>query len=84
MNQETHNFAHADNQAKLIRMAREIADYFKAYPEEKAAAAVADHINHFWTPKMREDFLAAADEPGRTLPPLVAAARNKIKRKKLK
>ncbi len=76
------NIGHGDHGAGgLIRKAEEIADYFKAYPEERAVPAIADHINHFWTPKMREEFLAAAAEPGRVLPPLVAAARDKIKRR---
>jgi formate dehydrogenase subunit delta len=83
MNQDTHIFAH-DNNAKLIRMAQEIADYFHAYPQERAVESIASHINHFWTPKMREDFLAAAEAPGQTLTPLLQAARSGIKRKKLK
>jgi len=84
MNQEAHLFARDENKAKLIRMAREIADYFRAYPQDKAVPAIAEHINHFWTPKMREDFLAAAAEPGQVLPPLVDAARAGIKRKQAK
>jgi formate dehydrogenase subunit delta len=79
---DAETFSH-DNKAKLIRMAREIAEYFHAYPQDKAVASIAEHINHFWTPKMREDFLAAASEPGISLPPLVEAARGGIKRKKI-
>ncbi|WP_298426445.1 formate dehydrogenase subunit delta [Rhodoblastus sp.] len=82
MNQDSHMLDHHDNGAKLIRMAREIADYFQAYPEDRAVDGVASHINKYWTPKMREEFLAAADEPGQTLPPLLQAARTRIKRKK--
>ncbi len=82
MNIETNHFPGAEGPGKLIRMAQEIAAYFKSYPEEKAAAAIADHINHFWTPKMREEFLAALDEPGRQAPPLLVAARGAIKRRK--
>lgn len=81
MNQDNHAFAHDDNQAKLLRMAREIADFFQAYPHDQAVNSIAGHINKFWTPKMREDFLAAAAEPGLSLPPLVRAAREKIKRR---
>ncbi|WP_374545418.1 formate dehydrogenase subunit delta [Rhodoblastus sp.] len=84
MNQESHHFAQNDINARLIRMGSEIAAYFHAYPEDKAVEAIASHINHFWTPKMREDFLAAAAEPGQVLPPLLAAAREGIKRKKIK
>lgn len=54
-----------DDRAKLARMARQIADFFRAYPEEQAAHAVADHINQFWTPRMRADYLGgpAQDDP---------------------
>jgi formate dehydrogenase subunit delta len=83
MNEDSHEFAHDDNKAKLLRMAREIADFFRAYPQDQAVESIAGHINKFWTPKMREDFLAAAAEPGRSLPPLVSAAREKIKRRKI-
>jgi formate dehydrogenase subunit delta len=69
---------------KLIRMATEIADYFKAYPETKAAEEIASHINHFWTPKMREDFIAAASAPEYRLSPLLLAASERIKLKKAK
>jgi formate dehydrogenase subunit delta len=83
MIQDSQMLEHNDNKAKLIRMASEIAAYFHAYPEDKAVEAIASHINHFWTPKMREEFVAAVDEPGTPLPPLVAAARGGIKRKKI-
>ncbi|MDR2852256.1 MAG: formate dehydrogenase subunit delta [Burkholderiaceae bacterium] len=82
MNQDVHLYTDRDNQAKLIRMAGEIAAYFRAYPAEKAARSVADHINRFWTPKMREDFLAAAAESGQALAPLLQTACARIKRKK--
>jgi formate dehydrogenase subunit delta len=84
MNQDSHHFANDDNKARLLRMAQEIADYFHAYPQEKAVESIASHINHFWTPNMREDFLAAADAPGQALTPLLQAARGGIKRKKIK
>jgi formate dehydrogenase subunit delta len=90
MNSESQEFealeseTHAEAaQAKLIRMASEIADFFKFYPEDKAIAAVANHINRYWTPKMREEFLAAASQPGQSLPPLLVATRGLIKRKKI-
>jgi len=49
---------------KLVYMANQICDFFKAQGEAKAVPAIADHINRFWDPKMREDFLRSA--PGRT------------------
>ena len=43
---------------KLIRMAQQIADFFRSQPG-KPELAVAGHINDFWTYRMRMDFLAA-------------------------
>lgn len=69
-----------DAEAKLLRMAHQIADAYKAYGDT-APDAIASHINKFWTPKMREDFLCAAT--GRTLdPPPLEAARALVKRRK--
>jgi len=82
MNSET--AIHDDPGEKLIRMAREIADFFKAYPEDKAAALIAHHINRYWTPKMRRQFLAAIETPGRSFPPLLLAAKTGIKRSDVK
>ena len=82
MNSET--AVHGDPAEKLIRMAGEIAEYFKSYPEDKAAASIANHINRYWTPKMRAQFIAAAETPDRTLPPLLLAASTKIKRSSVK
>jgi formate dehydrogenase subunit delta len=63
--------AHDENLAKLLRMAGQIADFFKAYPEAEAVPAIADHINQFWTGRMRDDFRKAhADRPD-VLPPLL-------------
>ncbi len=45
-----------DSHAKLARMAHQIADFFRSYPQDEASRAIADHINHFWTPRMRSDF----------------------------
>lgn len=67
--------AHADDKlAKLTRMAWQIADFFKSYPEAEAAASVADHINQFWTRRMRADFLAAYTARPDGLSPLLRRA----------
>ena len=59
-----------DTHAKLARMAQQIADFFRSYPQDEAARAIADHINQFWTPRMRADF-AGGPAPSN---PLVARA----------
>ncbi|TWI37049.1 formate dehydrogenase subunit delta [Paracoccus sulfuroxidans] len=45
-------------QDKLIRMATQMADFFRSQPDEPPAQAVAAHINDSWSPQMRKDFLA--------------------------
>ncbi len=42
---------------KLIRMAKQMADFFRSQPDRPAAEAVAEHINGNWAPQMRRDFL---------------------------
>lgn len=61
---------------RLAYMARQIADFFRAYPHEQAAASVAAHINQFWTPRMRADLLAL---PPADLDPLVVSALPQVK-----
>lgn len=65
---------------KLAAMAGQIADFFKSYPDERAAASIAEHINQFWSRRMREDFLAAFVTDPSSLPPLVRQALPGIKR----
>jgi formate dehydrogenase subunit delta len=64
----------AQQRAKLARMAGQMADFFRAYPEEQAVASIASHINQFWSRKMREDFVADFHEASPDLNPLVAKA----------
>jgi len=59
---------------KLVYMANQIADFFRAQGEAKAVPAVAEHINKFWDPVMREDFLRIAQNPDSTLRDLVRKA----------
>jgi formate dehydrogenase subunit delta len=37
----------------LVRMANQIADFFRLRPHEQAVAGAADHIRRFWDPRMR-------------------------------
>ena len=37
----------------LVRMANQIADFFRLKPEDEAVASTADHIKKFWEPRMR-------------------------------
>lgn len=62
------------NADKLIRMANQIAGFFRSYPEAQAAAGIRDHITAFWTPRMRETLLSHLASGGDMLDPLVLKA----------
>jgi formate dehydrogenase subunit delta len=59
---------------KLVYMANQIADFFRAQGEAKAVPAIADHLNKFWDPQMRKDFLRIAQRPDADLQDLVRKA----------
>lgn len=53
---------------KLLRMAAQIADFFRSQPDQPPEVGVAGHINDFWGYRMRRGFLAllaagATDDP---------------------
>ena len=59
---------------KLVYMANQIAKFFAAQGEERAAAGVADHLQKFWAPEMRRSFFALAARDPEKLHPAVKAA----------
>jgi formate dehydrogenase subunit delta len=59
---------------KLAYMANQIAKFFASQGEERAARGVADHIEKFWNPDMRRDFLVATAGGTLDLHPAVRAA----------
>ncbi|WP_114948481.1 formate dehydrogenase subunit delta [Microvirga calopogonii] len=62
------------NTDKLIRMANQIAGFFRSYPESQAVAGIHDHLVAYWTRGMRDNVLAYADRGGEGLDPLVVKA----------
>ena len=68
-----------DTTQRLAIMARQIADFFRSYPEERAAQSIAEHINKFWTRRMRDDFLAIPGVREGAVDPLVGKACGKIR-----
>jgi formate dehydrogenase subunit delta len=44
---------------KLLRMANQIASFFRSYPDEEAVAGIHKHIQAFWTPRMVSKLEAA-------------------------
>ncbi|MFY7961586.1 MAG: formate dehydrogenase subunit delta [Elsteraceae bacterium] len=71
-----------DHDEKLAHMAEQIAAFFASYPAETAPASIAEHINQFWSKKMRQDFCTHYDADPSALTPLVAKALPLIKRSK--
>lgn len=59
---------------RLVHMANQIADFFKAYPEEEAIAGVENHLRQFWDPRMRSDLFQHLDAGGAGLSPISLAA----------
>jgi formate dehydrogenase subunit delta len=59
---------------KLAYMANQMCDFFRAQGEQKAIPAIADHINKFWDPQMREDFIRFAQGPDARLHEFVRKA----------
>lgn len=67
--------------ADLIRMANDIAANLAAYPEPEAIAGVAHHIGDFWSPRMRQRFVALVEAGGEGLAPLALAAGRDLARR---
>jgi len=66
--------------AKLVRMANQIATFFLSQPESVRVEGVATHINKFWETRMRQRFFALIDEPDAGFLPLVLEAASGVKR----
>jgi formate dehydrogenase subunit delta len=65
---------------KLVKMANQMGDFFKSYPEDTGVEGIRDHISKFWNKKMREELLAFIDStPDTGLTPLVAKAVSKLR-----
>ncbi|MBM3635570.1 MAG: formate dehydrogenase subunit delta [Alphaproteobacteria bacterium] len=71
---------HGSDPEKLVKMANQIGDFFKSYPEATAVEGVREHIAKFWNRKMRDEFFAHLDKGGeKELQPVVAAAVKKLR-----
>jgi formate dehydrogenase subunit delta len=68
---------------KLVRMANQIGDYFKAMPEHEAVNGAADHLRLYWTPKMVGEIIAYVDSGHVGLNAVAARAVGELKRRSL-
>ncbi|GEP00862.1 formate dehydrogenase subunit delta [Methylobacterium haplocladii] len=62
------------NDEKLVRMANQIASFFRTYPEDEAVAGIHHHLHAFWAPKMIRALTAHAAGAGDKIDPLVIKA----------
>ncbi len=58
----------------LVRMANQIADFFKIQSADLAVAGTADHIRKFWDPRMRAKMTQHLDHGGAGLNPIALKA----------
>lgn len=65
--------------ARLVRMANQIAHEFGHQQPGNAVDATWDHIWHFWDPRMRSDILAYIDRGGTGLSEASLTAINKLR-----
>ncbi|QKV17305.1 formate dehydrogenase subunit delta [Oricola thermophila] len=64
---------------KLIRMANQIATFFRTKPHEEAVMGVAEHISNFWEPRMRARLFDLLSDNCQGLDPLVIEAKDYIR-----
>jgi len=65
---------------KLVRMANQIADFFRTQPEDSAVAGIADHIRSYWNPVMRRQIYAHLDAGGAGLRPMAREALERLRK----
>jgi formate dehydrogenase subunit delta len=64
---------------QLVAMANDIAAFFAAEANHDAAVAgVANHLEKFWTPRMRQKLTASLDASGEGLVPLAREALERL------
>ena len=59
---------------KLVRMANQIADFFRTQADDAAVTGTADHIKSYWNPVMRRQIYAHLDSGGEGLSELALKA----------
>lgn len=64
----------------MVRMANQIAGFFKSYGLEDGKKEVAAHINNFWEPRMRAKFFEYLDSGGEDFDPLVSQAAQLVRK----
>lgn len=63
----------------LVRMANDIANFFRAQGEERAITGIANHVRLFWEPRMKKQIFEHIERGGEGLKPLTLKALQKLK-----
>ena len=66
----------------MVRMANQIADFFKGYGHDEAVKEIANHLNNYWDPRMRAHLFAHLAKGGEGLSPLIIEASVNIRKPK--
>ena len=66
----------------MVRMANQIASFFKGYPHADAVKESATHLNNFWDPRMRKQLFAHLAKGGEGLDPIILEAAAQIRKPK--
>lgn len=65
---------------KLVYMANQIARFMESKPRAEGVAMLADHLNDYWEPTMRQQLIGLMDAGRSDLNPLLHAAAPAIRR----
>ena len=68
---------------RLVTMANQIGRFFSPQREGDAVAAIADHLQKFWDPRMRTAIIAHLERGGEGLEEPVRQAVHRLKEKTL-
>ena len=64
----------------MVRMANQMATFFKPYGTAEGSKELAAHINNFWEPRMRAKFFEYLEAPENDLDPMVLEAAKLIRK----
>jgi len=62
----------------LIRMTKQIAEFFAPYGHDASVEGIAEHIRSFWDPRMRAALLEKANQEPKAFQPVVLEAVKKL------
>ena len=67
----------------MVRMANQIAGFFRGYPHDQAVKETATHLNNYWDPRMRKHLFDYLAKGGAGHDPLVIEASAQIRKPKV-